>query len=295
MPRPSAVRAHEVVDVERRLAEERRRALVLQHQQLALDGADGRLGDVAVLGGQLAPSSLGDVRQQRAQVLEVEQQQALVVGDLEGDVEHALLRVVELEQARQQQRPHLGDGGADRGGPARRTGPRTSPGKRVGLVARRGRCPWRARPGSPSASPVAAMPERSPLMSAANTGTPAREKPSASTCSVTVLPVPVAPVTRPWRLANFNVRYWSASCSPLGGTFLPMKTLSSVSLAMTPLRKSNRRPVIGIAGQVCHGGVAPDFNVRRSTPPRRRPRKAGSPAWRTRGSAPAPAPSPPRR
>ena len=39
-------------------------------------------------------------------------------------------------------------------------------------------------------------------MSAANTGTPAREKPSASTCRVTVLPVPVAPVTRPWRLAE---------------------------------------------------------------------------------------------
>ena len=41
-------------------------------------------------------------------------------------------------------------------------------------------------------------------MSAANTGTPAAEKPSASTCSVTVLPVPVAPVTRPWRLASFS-------------------------------------------------------------------------------------------
>ena len=52
------------------------------------------------------------------------------------------------------------------------------------------------------------MPERSPLMSAANTGTPAREKPSASTCSVTVLPVPVAPVTRPWRLASASVRYF---------------------------------------------------------------------------------------
>jgi hypothetical protein len=53
------------------------------------------------------------MRQQRPQILEVEQQQALVVGDLEGDVEHALLGVVEVEEARQQQRPHLGDGGAD--------------------------------------------------------------------------------------------------------------------------------------------------------------------------------------
>jgi hypothetical protein len=32
-----------------------------------------------------------------------------------------------------------------------------------------------------------------------------RAKPSAMTWSVTVLPVPVAPVTRPWRLASFRV------------------------------------------------------------------------------------------
>jgi hypothetical protein len=38
-------------------------------------------------------------------------------------------------------------------------------------------------------------------MSAANTGTPIEENASASTWSVTVLPVPVAPATRPWRLA----------------------------------------------------------------------------------------------
>ena len=44
------------------------------------------------------------------------------------------------------------------------------------------------------ASPACAMPARSPFTSAMNTGTPMREKPSASTCSVTVLPVPVAPV-----------------------------------------------------------------------------------------------------
>jgi hypothetical protein len=35
-----------------------------------------------------------------------------------------------------------------------------------------------------------------------NDGTPLREKLSASTCMVTVLPVPVAPVMRPWRLAR---------------------------------------------------------------------------------------------
>jgi len=50
--------------------------------------------------------------------------------------------------------------------------------------------------------PGFAMPERSPLTSAMNTGTPIRENPWARVCSVTVLPVPVAPAIRPWRLAR---------------------------------------------------------------------------------------------
>ena len=62
-------------------------------------------------------------------------------------------------------------------------------------------------------------------MSAANTGTPAREKPSASTCKVTVLPVPVAPVTRPCRLASRKVRH---SGLPL----LPTNILPSLSFAI---------------------------------------------------------------
>src|SRR5262245_59809833 len=70
------------------------------------------------------------------------------------------------------------------------------------------------------ASPGSAIPDRSPLMSAANTGTPAREKPSASTCNVTVFPVPVAPVTSPCRFANLSVRY-------SGFLLLPTKILSS--------------------------------------------------------------------
>src|ERR1700730_7944820 len=66
------------------------------------------------------------------------------------------------------------------------------------------------------------MPDRSPLMSAANTGTPARANPSAITCNETVFPVPVAPVTSPCRLASPSVSH--ASCSPL-----PIKIFSSVS------------------------------------------------------------------
>ena len=46
-------------------------------------------------------------------------------------------------------------------------------------------------------APAAASPARSPFTSAMKTGTPIDEKRSAITCSVTVLPVPVAPVIRP--------------------------------------------------------------------------------------------------
>ena len=49
----------------------------------------------------------------RAQVLEVEEQQPLFVGHPEADVEHALLHLVEVHEARQQQRTHFRDGGAD--------------------------------------------------------------------------------------------------------------------------------------------------------------------------------------
>ncbi len=56
-------------------------------------------------------------------------------------------------------------------------------------------------------------PARSPLTSAMKTGTPIRLKCSAMTCSVTVLPVPVAPATSPWRLAMRGSR--KRSFSPL--------------------------------------------------------------------------------
>ena len=44
-------------------------------------------------------------------------------------------------------------------------------------------------------------PARSPLTSAMNTATPRALKFSASVCSVTVFPVPVAPAIKPWRFA----------------------------------------------------------------------------------------------
>jgi hypothetical protein len=111
-PRPSGVGRIRSASSSAGSPKKRGRALVLEHQQLALDRAD-EAGDVAVAQRQLA-RVLAEKDQHRLQVLEVEQRQPLLVGDAEGDVEHALLRLGQLQQARQQQRPHLGHRGAHR-------------------------------------------------------------------------------------------------------------------------------------------------------------------------------------
>ena len=52
--------------------------------------------------------------QHGAQVLQVQQQQAVGVGDLEDDLQHPGLRVVQVQHAREQQRTHVRDRGAHR-------------------------------------------------------------------------------------------------------------------------------------------------------------------------------------
>ena len=49
-------------------------------------------------------------------------------------------------------------------------------------------------------------------MSAAKTGTPASEKPSASTWSVTVLPVPVAPVIEAVPVGELQIQIFRLAC-----------------------------------------------------------------------------------
>jgi len=106
-------RAHEVTELQRRLAEEHVGAFLLQAQQGALDRADRRRADQAIRGTDVL-ALVGDQAEQRAQVVEVEQQQAAVVGQLEHDVEHAGLGFVQLQDAREQGGADLADGGAYR-------------------------------------------------------------------------------------------------------------------------------------------------------------------------------------
>ncbi len=102
-PRPSVRGLDEVVEVERGFAEEFRPALLIELEQSALDGADAGGADIAVFDGELR-GVLGDEFQHLAQVFEIEQQQPMIVRDFEEQLEHAFLRVVEIEHAREEQR-----------------------------------------------------------------------------------------------------------------------------------------------------------------------------------------------
>ena len=81
-----------------------------------------------------------------------------------------------------------------------------------------------------AASPGRAMPDRSPLMSAAKTGTPAFDSWPARSCSVLVLPVPVAPAMSPWRLSIERATWTRASLT---------SSPSCIALPMTSVGSSN--------------------------------------------------------
>ena len=79
------------------------------------------------------------------------------------------------------------------------------------------------------ASPGAAMPDTSPLMSLMKTGTPAFDSWPASSCNVFVLPVPVAPAISPWRLSIESATWTRASLSTSPSSIgLPITTAGSV-------------------------------------------------------------------
>ena len=110
---PVRIGAHHVRQLQRRLPEELRSTLVFQHKQPPLDRPDGRGRDIAVPQAQLR-TVLAHPDQKGLQVLEIQQGHAFFIGDTEGDIQDAFLCFRQLHQTRQQQRPHLADGCADR-------------------------------------------------------------------------------------------------------------------------------------------------------------------------------------
>ena len=172
---PAALRIglEEVVDVEHRLAEEALAALVFELEQRALDGANRRHRDVPVASPEFA-GVLADKREHRAQVLQIEQQQPGIVGNLERHRQDALLRWLMPSR-----RPRINGPRSEivaRTGMPRR--PNTSH-STTGLARHAGS----ATPVAASRSfsfavndPAAASPVKSPLTSARNTGTPMRRE-----------------------------------------------------------------------------------------------------------------------
>src|SRR5690606_20827875 len=105
--------AHHVLKSQGRFAEEGLAPLLLQLKQGALDGGDGLGRDIA----DLAADGLGvlaDIGQQGAQILQVQQQQTFLVGDVEGDGQNPLLNVVQLQHPGQQHGTDIRDRGPDR-------------------------------------------------------------------------------------------------------------------------------------------------------------------------------------
>ena len=95
---PVLVGADEILEHKRGLAEELVAALILQHQQLALDGPDRSLGHIAVMDCELG-SMFRDVAQHGPQVLEIEHEKPLLVGDPKANVQHAFLNFIQIHQA----------------------------------------------------------------------------------------------------------------------------------------------------------------------------------------------------
>ncbi len=112
-PAPVRVALHDVPQAERGFAEQPRAALIFKDQQPALDRPDRGRGDIAIAQGQV-DAVFPHPDQQRLQILQIQQRHPLFIRDAKGDVQNALLRLAELHQTGQQQRTHLGHGGADR-------------------------------------------------------------------------------------------------------------------------------------------------------------------------------------
>ena len=180
--------AQEIGDLELRLAEELVAPTILEPDERAQEHADRRRREAPDAGELGLALVRGEEREQRTQVGEVEDRQLLLVGVAEDQVEALLLRVVRAEHLAEQLRAEVRDGRTHG-----HAGP--DPAEREVLDGEAGGLERDAEIGRPLAgrpsSARVAMPERSPLTSATNTGTPAAESCSAITCSVFVLPVPV--------------------------------------------------------------------------------------------------------
>ena len=115
-PLAGRVGREEIRHVDRGLAEELVRAFALQRDDGAHDGRHRLFGNAAVLALQRSGVFAGEL-QDGLEVLCVAQKQVFVVRQLVHDRKDVRLRLVQPKDARQQLRPDLRDGGAQRDAP----------------------------------------------------------------------------------------------------------------------------------------------------------------------------------
>ena len=108
-----AVVLHQVLDIQHGLAKKMLCSLRFQFQQTALYGTDAGGGYIAITGGDRF-GILAHMLHHGAQVLEIQQQQAFIIGNLENQRQHSLLHIIQVEHAPYQLRAHVGNRGAYR-------------------------------------------------------------------------------------------------------------------------------------------------------------------------------------
>src|SRR3954469_10260220 len=107
------------------------------------------------------------------------------------------------------------------------------------------------------------MPERSPLMSARNTGTPCAASCSAMSWRVLVLPVPVAPATRPCRLSiSSGTRTWTSGSGAPSSSRAPSSSAGPVKAY--PLRTASTwAPALLVVSVIAAPALCPGPGVLR--------------------------------
>jgi hypothetical protein len=92
----AALRLNQILEIECGFAEKLVGALRFERQETALDRSGTGSGDISILSFELI-GVVRDVLQHRAQILQIEKQQSVLIGNLENHVEYAFLRVVQLQ------------------------------------------------------------------------------------------------------------------------------------------------------------------------------------------------------
>ncbi|MDT4849490.1 hypothetical protein FQZ97_836140 [compost metagenome] len=112
-PTTVAIGLEDVLQLQRRLAEQGLGALLLETRQAPQQGLGRRIGEQRTVLAEHRRIAL-EVGQQGFQVFQIEQQQAFAIRHLERRIESSLLAVAQLQQRPEQQRAHLAEGGAQR-------------------------------------------------------------------------------------------------------------------------------------------------------------------------------------